>query len=212
MNITLYYIHDPMCSWCWAYRPTHTLLMEQLKALPINVVNVLGGLAPDSDEPMPMEMQTMLQNTWRRIEQQVGTQFNHDFWQLCKPRRSTYPACRAVLAAKQQGAEEEMIKAIQEAYYLRAMNPSDKSTLTALASELSLNTEIFATALTSDNIQAELIKEITLARQLPIQGFPSLVLAHQGVYYPIALDYHAAEVSLRQIKQISNGLADSAPS
>lgn len=210
MNTTLYFIHDPMCSWCWAYRPTHAVLAKQLKALPINVVNVLGGLAPDSDEPMPMEMQTMLQNTWRRIEQQVGTQFNHDFWQLCKPQRSTYPACRAVLAAKQQGAEEEMIKAIQEAYYLRAMNPSDKSTLITLAAELSLNTEIFATALTSDNIQAELIKEITLARQLPIQGFPSLVLAHQGVFYSIALDYHAAETSLRQIKQISNDLADSA--
>lgn len=158
---------------------------------------------------MPIEMQTMLQNTWLRIEQQLGTQFNHDFWQRCKPRRSTYLACRAVLAAKQQGAEEAMIKAIQEAYYLRAMNPSDQSTLTALAAELNLNTETFATALTSDAIQAELIKDITLARQLPIQGFPSLVLAHQGVYHPITLDYHSAETSLQQIEQISHGLLDS---
>ncbi|MFT6977114.1 MAG: putative protein-disulfide isomerase, partial [Shewanella psychromarinicola] len=21
-NTTLYYVHDPMCSWCWGYRPT----------------------------------------------------------------------------------------------------------------------------------------------------------------------------------------------
>src|SRR5699024_9280996 len=132
--------------------------------------------------------------------------FNYDFWQHCKPRRSTYPACRAVLAARQQGAEEAMIEAIQKAYYLRAMNPSDDSTLITLAAELGLNPEAFATALASDHTQAELMKEISLARQLPIQGFPSLVLAHKGAHYPITLDYHSAATSLSQIKQTLNGL------
>ena len=60
----------------------------------------VGGLAPDSDEPMPLDMQQFLQQTWHRIEQQLGTKFNHDFWHTAQPRRSTYPACRAVLVAK----------------------------------------------------------------------------------------------------------------
>lgn len=147
----------------------------------------------------------MLQNTWRRIEQQVGTEFNYNFWRECKPRRSTYPACRAVLAAKAQNAEAEMIHAIQEAYYLRAMNPSDNSTLVALAEELALDTKAFATALANEHTQKELMQNIHFARQLPIQGFPSLVLAHQGTYYPIRLDYHAAETSVRQVQQIIGG-------
>jgi len=202
MITTLLYVHDPMCSWCWAYRPTHAVLMEALQHLPIEVVNVLGGLAPDSDDPMPIDMQAMLQNTWRRIEQQVGTTFNYDFWRDCKPRRSTYPACRAVLAAKAQDAEEAMIHAIQEAYYLRAMNPSDNSTLVALAEELGLDSAAFADALSSARTQAELLKDITFARQLPIQGFPSLVLTHKGTYHPIRLDYHSAETSLKQVREI----------
>jgi|SRR5699024_1558761 len=205
MITTLLYVHDPMCSWCWAYRPVHALLMEQINALSIKVTNVLGGLAPDSDAPMPAEMQTMLQNTWQRIEQQVGTEFNYDFWRECKPRRSTYPACRAVLAAKAQNAEAEMIQAIQEAYYLRAMNPSDNSTLVALAEELTLDTKAFATALTSEHTQKKLMQNIHFARQLPIQGFPSLVLARQGTYYPIKLDYHSAETSMRQVQQVIGG-------
>ncbi|MDF4306582.1 DsbA family protein, partial [Vibrio parahaemolyticus] len=27
MDIKLYYVHDPMCSWCWGYKPT----IEKLK-------------------------------------------------------------------------------------------------------------------------------------------------------------------------------------
>ena len=46
-SATLYYIHDPMCSWCWAYRPT---LMQLRENLPDDIrwQNVLGGLAPDT--------------------------------------------------------------------------------------------------------------------------------------------------------------------
>jgi putative protein-disulfide isomerase len=54
------------------------------------------------------------------------------------PRRSTYAACRAVIAARRQnpGYEEKMILAIQQAYYLEARNPADSHTLIELASEI----------------------------------------------------------------------------
>jgi putative protein-disulfide isomerase len=41
----LYYYHDPMCSWCWGYRPVADQLFSSLPAW-ITRVNVLGGLAP----------------------------------------------------------------------------------------------------------------------------------------------------------------------
>ena len=110
------------------YRP----VWQQLKAaLPTNirVENVLGGLAPDNDEPMPAALQEQIQAHWRRIRMDLGTEFNFDFWTENQSRRSTYPACRAVLAASLQSHEEEMIEAIQRAYYLRAMNPSNVEVL-----------------------------------------------------------------------------------
>jgi putative protein-disulfide isomerase len=133
----LYHVHDPMCSWCWGYRRVWD---ELRSALPesVVVVNVVGGLAPDSDEPMPMAQRETIAGYWGRIAEETGAEFNFDFWQQCEPRRSTYPACRAVIAAARQGAEEAMIDAIQRAYYLRAMNPSNTSTLVQLAIELGL--------------------------------------------------------------------------
>ena len=103
MKPILYYIHDPMCSWCWGYRPTWNALQQ---ALPedIQQVNVVGGLAPDSDEAMPMEQQKLIAGYWQRIAEELGTEFNFDFWTNCAPRRSTYPACRAILAAAAQDA------------------------------------------------------------------------------------------------------------
>ena len=133
----LYYVHDPMCSWCWALRPMWQRIRSGLP-VPVRVKNLLGGLAPDSDAPMAESMRTHLEATWQRIQEQVpDTGFNFAFWQQCQPRRSTYPACRAVIAARQQGAarEETMIHAIQKAYYLGARNPSDTQTLVALARE-----------------------------------------------------------------------------
>ena len=112
-------------------------------------MKIVGGLAPDSDQPMPAELQEKLPKAWRSIHELLGTEFNFDFWTECKPRRSTYPACRAVLAAGNQGKYDEMIDAIQRAYYLRAMNPSDLETLEALAEELGLDAERFAAEIRS---------------------------------------------------------------
>ena len=125
---TLYFYHDPMCSWCWGYRSVSDQIFA---ALPDNVelVKIVGGLAPDSNEPMPESLRQKLPMVWQEIHDLLGTEFNFDFWTQCEPRRSTYPACRAVLAAGEQDRYDDMSDAIQRAYYLRAMNPSDVDTL-----------------------------------------------------------------------------------
>ena len=101
----LFYIHDPMCSWCYAFSASLQGLQQDLPAS-IKFVYLLGGLAPDTSTPMPIDMQQAIQQSWRRIETTVpGVDFNFDFWRLNTPVRSTYPACRALLAARRQGAD-----------------------------------------------------------------------------------------------------------
>ena len=197
---TLYYFHDPMCSWCWGYRPQSELLFSNLPP-GVARINVLGGLAPDSDEPMPAELREAIPGYWRRIEKLLGTEFNHDFWTKCEPRRSTYPACRAVIAAANQNAEEEMIHAIQTAYYLQARNPSDLDTLESLAQEIGIDAKRFADDIRSSDVENELQRQIAFARQAPISGFPSLVLDIGGRLHPVAVDYHDHSTTLTQISQ-----------
>ena len=107
-----------MCSWCWGFRPTWAEIKANLPD-EVEVKYLLGGLAPDSKEPMPESMQSDIAGYWRRIQQHIpGTKFNFDFWDKCEPKRSTYPACRAVIAARKQNSEIEldMIDKIQNAF------------------------------------------------------------------------------------------------
>ena len=197
-----YYVHDPMCSWCWAHRPQWALFEQALNALEVPVQYVLGGLAPDSDVPMSADQIAAISGYWRKIQALLGTQFNHDFWTENTPRRSTYPACRAVLAAAGQGAEIAMIAALQNAYYLRALNPSDQSTHRLLAEELNLDVEKFISDLNSEALDRAFAAQRYFARNLAIQGFPSMVLQHQGRLHNIVLDYKDYRGALAQVSEI----------
>ena len=206
MKPTLYYFHDPMCSWCWGFRRTWIEVQKRLSDR-VSVQYILGGLAADTDEPMPEAMRTNIQNNWKRIQEKIpGTEFNFDFWTDCQPRRSTYASCRAILATRQQNPalEKDMHLAIQHAYYLNARNPSDSDVLIDLAKTLKLDTDKFSKGLSSAETQKQLISEIHLARDLGVESFPSLVLLKGEEDTLLRLDYNNADVIVSQIEEIIN--------
>lgn len=198
---TLYYAHDPMCSWCWGFRPVWKQVQESLVGK-VNVRTLLGGLAADSDQPMPIEMQNAIKNTWKKIQHEIkGVEFNYEFWQLCQPRRSTYPACRAIIACKMQrpDLESEMLLAIQQAYYMNAKNPSDLEVLVQLAGNVGLDTDQFKSDIVSEKCQNFLMHEIKFCREIYIHSFPSLVLQMGESFSAIEIDYNDSAKILKQI-------------
>lgn len=204
MTSDLLYFHDPMCSWCWAFRPVFTALRAQLPET-LTLRKIVGGLAPDNDQPMPADMRARLKSTWQTIQSTVpGTRFNFQFWETGAPRRSTYNACRAVLAAARLSPahEDPMIEAIQHAYYLDARNASDIDTLTDLAVRIGLDRERFTAELKGAAVQTQLQDEVDFARRAPIQGFPSLVVRTGTQLIPVDIDYRSAEPMRRQIEAI----------
>ena len=203
MKSILYYIHDPMCSWCWGFSQTLTDLIAELPEN-IEVIRLLGGLAPDSDEAMSPVMQEQIKTNWLRIEETIaGVKFNFDFWTKNIPRRSTYPACRAVIAARQQGEEYDvaMTQAIQRAYYQEARNPSDNSTLIEVAGELNLSTSKFENDFFSDDIENEFIHEMVFSRELYAESYPSLVLVIGDESFTIKINYNNSHVMKEKIEK-----------
>jgi len=204
----LYYVHDPMCSWCWGYRPVLEQIRSELTGK-IIVIDIVGGLARDTDEPMSEEMQQQIQSHWKRIEQQLGTEFNFNFWSECTPRRSTYPACRAVLAAANQADILEMklansramTLAIQQAYYLKAMNPSNNKVLLKLAKEIGLDVDQFTKELVGEPLHQQLKEEIRFARSIGGNSFPSWFLKAGETIHEIPVDYQSAEETLALINK-----------
>jgi len=120
-----------------------------------------------------------------------GVTFNFEFWERCRPRRSTYPACRAVIAAREQDRDYDvaMTRAIQCAYYEQARNPSDDETLIQLAEELGLDVDRFTARYRSLFAQQQLEKEIEFARTLGVSGFSSLALQSASASFLIPVNY-----------------------
>ena len=200
-STTLFYIHDPMCSWCWGFSHTWNKVKNSLPS-EINVQYVLGGLAPDSSEVMPNKMREYIQMNWHKIEQKIpGVSFNYTFWDSCTPKRSTYPACRAVIAVKNQNTELEqtMVKLIQQAYYLDAKNPSEDDVLISLAKTLDLDIKQFTQDLNSEPTQQLLSNDIALMQSMGVSSFPSLVLQTTNRIKSITIDYNNPKLILNQI-------------
>jgi len=201
----LYYVIDPMCSWCYGLSPVWQKLLKNLPE-DLNVVYVQGGLASHSQELMSQDMQIMLENTWKQIHEKVGIEFNFDFWKNCKPRRSTYLSCQAAIAARLQDKEYEMISAIQEQYYLNAKNPSNRDTLEMAAKNINLDIEKFNEDLESQKVIDIFGNDLKLRDRLHVNSFPSLVLKYKNNYFPIQLDFKNEEMMLAQIEDLNKNI------
>jgi len=202
-----------MCSWCYALKPVLQQLRQQLKEqYPENLklVSILGGLAADTDAAMPAEMRQQLYATWQRIKQKVPSiHFNYAFWdnwRHTQPRRSTYPACRAVIAAHSfdinndnHDYEELMVNAIQTAYYQQALNPSDNDVLVDLAIQIGLPKNEFKDTLLNQNTQLVLEQQLAQCQKMNAHSYPSLILKIDSSYWPISLDYHSPDSILENI-------------
>ena len=68
-----------------------------------------------------------------------------------------------------------MYEAVQSAYFLFAKNPSEESTLIALAAEIGLDADRFAADLGSIAVNHQLAAELRQVREFGVTGFPSLI-------------------------------------
>ena len=190
-----------MCSWCWAFKPTWDKVKETLLDK-LEVHYLLGGLAPDNNLPMSIETREYVKGNWKRIQEMIPeTKFNYDFWTSCEPKRSTYPACRAVICARLQHSnfEKLMIHGIQKSYYLEAKNPSNEDVLIDIAESLGLDTEKFKMDLKSSQVNEILLDEIKLVRSMGINSMPSLTIEINGTLKRINIEYLDANYIIKQI-------------
>ena len=179
---------DPMCSWCFAFAEPLRQLQTQTN---LSIEWIMGGLAPDNDEPMSEEMKATIAGYWQKISALTGVQFNHDFWSNNIPRRSSYPACRAVIAAEKMmpGSSQQMAGSIQQAYFEQAQSPSDTEVLISCAEKIGLNAERFGHELHGEAVEMILQQHLNLVQQWGIQGFPALLLTQHRKAAPLTLGY-----------------------
>jgi putative protein-disulfide isomerase len=99
MTVELRYYTDPACEWSWATEPQLRRLIWEFGDS-ISPRWVMGGLARTLDRD---DHATHLAG-WLEATAATGMPCDPRLW-LINPISSTYPACQAVLAAREQGPE-----------------------------------------------------------------------------------------------------------
>ena len=189
----LIYVMDPMCGWCYGFRPELEEFLKNHSELELEYV--MGGLAPDTDIPMEKDLQKTIASYWYEIEKKTKVTFNHDFWELNTPYRSTFNSCRAVIAAEslKTNSSEQMVKSIQSAYYNEAKNPSLDEILIACAVSIGLDEKHFRDIFKSEETNQKLQEHFNMCKKLQVRGFPALFyLDDANEVHPLSLGYSSS--------------------
>lgn len=199
---TLYYFGDPMCSWCWGFRPVLEQVDREYPELERRTV--MGGLRGGEEEPMNDMLAELIQGAWVRIHETTGQPFNWDFWKQHRPLATTWPACRAVLAARllDSTLEWPAMVGLFKAYFTEALDPSARATQLDIAESVGFDRDTFEQMLESPEVETALQDDLTLTKKFGITGFPSVVLSLNDNDYLISPGYQPIEGLRAAINQV----------
>ena len=73
----LWYIADPMCSWCWGFTP----VMDEVRKTygdRVELVIVPGGLRPGTKDPLPAGQREEILHHWHTVHRTTGQPFRFE--------------------------------------------------------------------------------------------------------------------------------------
>lgn len=184
--VTLHYILDPLCGWCYAVAP---LIQAAHESLPV-AFHAGGMMAGPNRRPVTPQLRQRVEQHDRRIAQLSGQPFREAYRDglLCDQSAvfDSEPPITAMLAADEiDGRGLDLLARMQTAHYVEGRRISDPTVLHALALDIGLDGFAFDAAYATQ--QGEPTKaHIRASRELLARvngaGFPTLVLEREGRY------------------------------
>ncbi len=74
---TLWYIADPMCSWCWGFTPVIEKIRNEYSGR-LKLELLMGGLRPGTKEPMPATQRQEILHHWEAVNRMTGQPFRFE--------------------------------------------------------------------------------------------------------------------------------------
>lgn len=192
-NVTLHYIYDPLCGWCYAAAP----LVEAAQAVSgLSIALHAGGMMAGAQrQPVTPALRNYVMPHDRRIHALTGQPFGDAYFDgLLRDTTAIFdsePPITAILAAgavqaasgTQEGLALAMLKRIQRAHYVEGRRIAQRPVLEALAAELGIAPEAFSAAYDAcaGAVTARHIEDSRrLLGSLGGRGFPTFALEEGG--------------------------------
>ena len=187
-QITLHYVYDPLCGWCYGAAP----LLEAAAGLPtLQIALHAGGLWLGSRrQPMGQALRDHVRPHDERIQALTGQLFGERYFNELLLSDGllldSEPPIRAILAVTELGGDGlSLLHRIQQSHYLDGQWVGDQAHLARLAQEQGITPEAFALAFGQVDLAGHLAQSQGWLRRLGGQGFPTLGLMQGGSLIPL---------------------------
>ncbi len=185
-ELTLHYIYDPLCGWCYGTAP----LVRAAR----NVVKVVahgGGMMADNNRrKVSPQLRNYVMRHDQRIAQLTGQPFGEAYFHgLLRDESAVFdsaPPIAAVLAADQVAARGlDLLARVQRAHYVEGRRIAETAVLSNLAAEIGLRREAFAVAFEQvhgASTKAHIGTTRALLARVGGSGFPTFALERDGTF------------------------------
>jgi putative protein-disulfide isomerase len=194
---SLIHVADPMCSWCYAFRPE----LERIRGdTGLDVRLVMGGLYVGGRVVnLDAAMRAYLRETWHRVSDLSNQAVAFGLTDWPEWTYDTGPACRAVVAMRMVAPEHALayFERLQAVFYAQNLDLTNTDVLVDVASAFECDTEGFESLLAQEDLANADFAE---ARALGAAGFPLLLLDTGKDRIPVSVGFNRADRILRTIE------------
>lgn len=178
--VTLHYIYDPLCGWCYGAEP----LLQAAQGVVAIELHGGGMMTGANRQQVSEQLRNYVIPHDQRIAEYTGQPFGAAYFDgLLRDHTAVFdsaPPIAAILTAQQlSGHGLVLLARLQTAHYVEGRRIADRDVLLELAQGLDLASETFITALDA-NLGAPTQAHIQHSREwlakVGAQGFPTLVL------------------------------------
>lgn len=187
-DISIIYVGDPMCSWCWGISPSLQQLSYRAAQEGIPFRLVMGGLRPGGGDEWNEKFKDFLRHHWAEVNKRSGQPFGNELFDRAEFNYDTEPSCRAVVAARQMDPELEhrFFELVQHHFYVQNEDPTQVAFYQPICKTLDLDFTTFSALFESEKVKAATQTEFALNRQWGVRGFPSVLLQKGDKLYLLA--------------------------
>lgn len=203
---TIYYVYDPLCSWCYGFSPvikkTKTIYKDQF-----NFEVISGGMQSGERKQPVSAIRDYLKGAYKDVTARTGVEFGDKFMEVLEEGErmlDSIPPSIALSIVKDLKPEQALnfAASIQEAIYFDGFDWNSVDAYLPYIKDYDLDAEDFKSKFSEPYYMEKTLEDFKLAANFGVTGFPSVILKKDDKYYLIAQGFIPFEQLDATIKQV----------
>ncbi len=203
---TIYYVYDPLCSWCYGFSPViKKLKTEYHDKFDFQVIS--GGMQTGERKQPVSAIRDYLMGAYKNVTERTGVEFGDNFMAILEEGNrmlDSIPPSIALSIVKDLNPKEALNFAatIQEAIYFNGFDWNSVDAYIPYLKAYNINPEDFKIKFKEPLYKEKTLEDFKLAANFGVTGFPSVILKKDDKYFLVAqgfVPFEQLEATIQQV-------------